>query len=99
MKALTATILALMMALSVPAQADESYCDQISELAEGIMSSRQGGVSMAKAMEIAGDNKLFKGMMVDAYETGRYIVESNQRREIADFRDKWYLACYKAQED
>ena len=37
--------------------------------------------------------------MVDAYETGRYIVESNQRREIADFRDKWFLACYKAQED
>ena len=98
MKALIAT-LTLSMALSLPAQADESYCDQISELAEAMMSSRQAGVSMAKAMKVTGDNKLFKGMMVDAYETGRYIVESNQRREIADFRDKWYLACYKAQED
>ena len=98
MKTLIAT-LALLMALSVPAQAEPASCQQIAELAKSIMTARQKGVSMSKVMEIAGDNKLFKEMMVDAYETGRYIVESNQRRETADFRDKWYLACYKAQED
>ena len=97
MKTLIAT-LALLMALSTPAQADESYCDQISGLAEAMMSSRQAGVSMAKAMKVTGDNDLFKAMMVDAYETARYSVESNQQRKIEDFRDKWYLACYKSLE-
>jgi len=97
MKTLIAT-LTLSMALSLPAQADDPYCNQISGLAEAMMSSRQAGVSMAKAMKVTGDNDLFKAMMVDAYETARYSVESNQQRKIEDFRDKWYLACYKSLE-
>jgi len=33
--------------------------------------------------------------VVEAYEVRRHPAPMWQEREIDDFRDKWYLACYK----
>jgi hypothetical protein len=95
MKALTATILALLMALSAPALAKPAICEQIAELAKSIMTARQKGVSMVEMMGVGEDGSLTEVIVVDAYEEGRYRVEANQHRRVADFRDEWFMACYK----
>jgi hypothetical protein len=96
MKALTATILALLMALSAPALAKPASCEQIAELAKSIMTARQKGVSMVEMMGVGEDGSLTEVIVVDAYEEGRYRVEANQQRRIADFRDEWFMVCYKS---
>ena len=96
MKALTATILALLMALSAPALAKPASCEQIADLAKSIMTARQKGVSMVEMMGVGEDGSLTEVIVVDAYEEGRYRVEANQHRRVADFRDEWFMACYKS---
>ena len=97
MKTLTALTLAILMALSTTATAlaKPASCEQIAELAKSIMTARQKGVSMVEMMGVGEDGSLTEVIVVDAYEEGRYRVEANQQRRIADFRDKWYMACYK----
>ena len=53
MKTLIAT-LALLMALSAPALAEQSVCEKIAGLAESIMDARQSGVSVVDAMGTSG---------------------------------------------
>ena len=96
MKALTATILALLMALSAPALAKPASCEQIAELAKSIMTARQKAVSMVEMMGVGEDGSMTEVIVVDAYEEGRYRVEANQQRRIADFRDEWFMVCYKS---
>ena len=96
MKTLTALTLAILMALSTTATAlaKPASCEQIAELAKSIMTARQKGVSMVEMM--GEDGSLTEVIVVDAYEEGRYRVEANQQRRIADFRDEWFMACYKS---
>ena len=98
MKALTALTLAILMALSTtaPALAKPASCEQIAELAKSIMTARQEGVSMVEMMGVGEDGSLTEVIVVDAYEEGRYRVEANQHRRVADFRDEWFMACYKS---
>ena len=95
MKTLIAA-LALMMALSAPAQAEQSVCEKIAGLAESIMDARQSGVSVVDAMGTSGGSAMIERMIIEAYEAHRYKAEIWQTGEIADFRDKWFLYCYKS---
>jgi len=95
MKTLIAT-LALMMAPSTPAQAEQASCEQIAELAESIMDARQSGLSVVDAMGASGGSAMIERMIIEAYESHRYKAEIWQTGEIADFRDKWFLYCYKS---
>jgi len=97
MKTLTATTLALLMALSAPALAKPASCDQIANVAKSVMSGRQGGVSMGTLVGIAKGNALIEKMVVEAYESGRYSTKEIQDRQISEFRDKWFLWCFKAE--
>jgi len=94
MKALT---LALLIALSTPALSavTPKLCSDLSETAATIMEKRQGGASMSQIMEIVTDSKIMQEMVVEAYEVRRHPAPMWQEREIDDFRDKWYLTCYK----
>ena len=98
MKTLTALTLAILMALSTTAAAEEEQasCEQIADLAKSIMTARQKGVSMVEMMGVGEDGSLTEVIVVDAYEEGRYRVEANQQRRIADFRDEWFMVCYKS---
>jgi len=97
MKALTALALAILMALSTTALAEEekASCEQIASIAKTIMTSRQGGVSMVSVMGVARDSELLQKMTVDAYEQGRYFSKEIQERQIQNFHDKWYMWCFK----
>ena len=94
MKALT---LALLIALSSPALATltPELCSNLSETAGTIMQKRQEGVAMVRIMDLMGDSATLQSMVVEAYEVRRHPAPMWQKREINDFRDKWYMACYK----
>jgi len=97
MKALTALTLAILMALSTTALAsvNPELCSKLSTTAGNIMLKRQEGVSMVRIMAMMGDSATLQSMVVEAYEVRRHPAPMWQEREIDDFRDKWYLACYK----
>ena len=94
MKALT---LALLIALSTPTMASVTpeLCSKLSTTAGNIMLKRQEGVSMVRIMAMMGDSATLQSMVVEAYEVRRHPAPMWQEREIDDFRDKWYLTCYK----
>jgi hypothetical protein len=103
MKKLLSLTLALTI-LSSPLMAQETgeetmeksdYCETISELAEQIMTTRQNGVSLSDALGIS-ELDLVRAMVMNAWETPRYSMESLSQREIDDFRDKWHLLCLKS---
>ncbi len=96
MKTLLIT-LAICLFMSAPSQAEESWqetCAAIGNFAETVMENRQAGVSMAKMMELT-DTELLQEIIINAYSSPRYSVERNKKREVADFRDRWYLECVK----
>jgi hypothetical protein len=87
---------ALLAALSAPVSAEkQASCDQIAGIAKSIMVAHQKGVSMATMMGIAKGKDLIEKMTVDAYESNRYFTKEIQQRKIEDFRDRWYLWCFK----
>jgi len=94
MKALT---IALLIALSSPALAalTPELCSKLSDTAGTIMQKRQEGVAMGRIMDLMGDSKIMQEIVVEAYEVRRHPAPMWQEREIDDFRDKWYLTCYK----
>ena len=94
MKALT---LALLIALSTPtfAALTPELCSKLSDTAGTIMQKRQEGVAMGRIMDLMGDSKIMQEIVVEAYEVRRHPAPMWQEREIDDFRDKWYLTCYK----
>ena len=100
MKALTALTLAILIALSTTALAaeeEQASCDQIANVAKSVMSGRQAGVSMGAMVGIAKGNALIEKMVVEAFESGRYSTKEIQDRQISEFRDKWFLWCFKSQ--
>ena len=94
MKAIT---LALLIALSTPvfAAVTPELCSKLSDTAGTIMEKRQGGVAMVRIMDLMGNSKIMQAVVLDAYEVRRHPAPTWQEREIDDFRDKWYLTCYK----
>ena len=98
MRALT---LALLIALSTPALSavTPELCSDLSDTAGTIMQKRQEGVAMVRIMDLMGDSKIMQEIVVEAYEVRRHPAPFWQDREINDFRDKWYLTCYKLIDD
>jgi hypothetical protein len=46
-------------------------------------------------MDLMGDSKIMQAVVLDAYEVRRHPAPFWQDREINDFRDEWFMACYK----
>jgi len=80
------------------AQIDE-YCGLLAEGAEGIMRSRQIGMPLSKALEIAAIPPAlpaYRMMTLVAYELPVYHSDEAQERAAARFRDRMHLECLKA---
>jgi len=96
MKALLLTI----ALVATPVVAEEeitkaSICDVYGQVAEAIMTARQGGVSMSKAMGIAADDELVKSLVIEAYGQPAYSTKSIKDKTIRDFANDFLVACYK----
>lgn len=76
--------------------AEDANCPQLSQLAGMFMKGRQEGVTMARAMEIAGNNKVMQLMVEQAYSQSRYSTEEFKQRKIQEFSNEWFMTCYKA---
>ena len=91
--------LAMALILATPAIADECVhetCSAISSFAETVMTSRQNNVPMQAMMDITETkDELFRSIIVDAYSQPRWSAPENRRNAIHEFRDTWYLWCYK----
>lgn len=90
MKLLLATLLLM------PLMAHAGTCEELSDLSGSIMKARQSGVSMQKAMAIAGDDKYTRSKVIQAYEHSRFQTDEYQMRAISDFSDKAYLECIRS---
>ena len=90
--------LILSVAVATPAFASDAteVCKEIEEVAEAVMDARQKNASLVKMLEFAGDNEVFKGMTMDAYEQRAMQTPENKARQRADFANKWAMICIKA---
>jgi hypothetical protein len=73
----------------------KEICNDVSSFAKSIMSARQHGVSMSKAMELSGNNKLAESFVIDAYSKSSFSTEEYQDKTIREFADEAYLSCIK----
>ena len=95
MKILILSILALIFTPQT-AKADPVDCEGMARIASIVMEKRQNGAAMSDIIKIVKGNSLAERMAVEAYEVRRFKAPIWQATEVADFRDKWYLDCYKA---
>lgn len=63
----------LLIALSTPVLADKGYCADIAGIAHTIMEVRQNGTAMSKLFEVVGEDTILKVIIVNAYESRRYV--------------------------
>lgn len=79
-----------------PAESAEDECATFHKYAATVMDARQAGVAMPEMMEIAGDSKLLKHIVVQAYKQARFGSEKMQKRQVDDFANDIYLECFEA---
>lgn len=89
-------ITAAIIAMATSAQAQEDPCPAFGGLAETMMIARQSGLPMSQMMELAGEEDIFRRMVIDAYDRPRYGTEEIQRLEIQDFRNEIEMDCYRS---
>ncbi len=86
---------------------DDSICDSMIKVAEGIMRNRQNGTPIASSLEVVNSIKdgtpaneavstLTKQMVIQAYEMPSFSTESYKDDAIREFGAKQYLACMRA---
>jgi len=59
------------------------------------MEHRQLGTSMSKIMKLSGSDEIGRKIVVDAYENPRWSTESSIKKSIENFKNKWFLSCFK----
>jgi hypothetical protein len=87
-------IIAALLTAPVYAQ-NTNTCKEIEALANTVMSARQNGVQMMQMIEVAGDVKAIKTMIIQAYEVPLYNMDKNKVAAIREFTNEWVLACVK----
>lgn len=95
MKKLIALTALLTSCAPVIAATPDPLCTQISEVAALTMKNRQNGVTLAKALPMAGDSKLPQRMVIDAYQQGAYSSPDNMIRQQQDYANEWMLDCLR----
>jgi hypothetical protein len=83
------------------ARADDAFCQQLGELAKGVMHNRQIGVNMSDMMKIANNGRpegpVLRDLVIMAYDTPQYSTEEMQTSAAQEFANKVQLNCYKTQ--
>ncbi|NLR98689.1 hypothetical protein HGP17_17865 [Rhizobium sp. P38BS-XIX] len=100
-------ILGCMIALSTLmggatiARADDAFCQQLGELAKGVMQNRQIGVNMSDMMKVADSGRpegsVLRNLVMMAYDTPQYSTEAMQSAAVQEFANQIQLTCYKSQ--
>ena len=100
----SAIVLAATVLVGTAVKADELgvYCSSMAQLAEGVASAHQAGVSlgvllskMEKTIAPEGQSAT-RSLIVAIYDRPRFRTEENQKQEIADVRDEMHVECLKS---
>lgn len=94
MKRILAIAFLLAASSAAPASNFDLLCEKVGARAEGIMEAHQLEVPIGKSMAIA-STRLWKQLVMKAYDGPRYSTKQHRDRAIARFRDDIQLACYK----
>jgi len=78
-----------------PREKAMAYCKVMSEFAHLAMEHRQAGTQMSKIIEVAENDNLLQGVLVEAYSRPRYDTKESQGREVVDFENEVYALCVK----
>jgi superfamily II DNA or RNA helicase len=80
----------------------EGNCKALSKTNALIMKARQNNMSMSEVMEIVGSEKYDKnfqkhirGVIIRAYDSPRFTLESYQQQAIDDFENEAMLNCIR----
>ena len=102
MKKIIATLTSLLLFTPLSSYAEESkkidpteVCSTFEELAGLIMEHRPLGTPMSKIMKVSGSDEIGRKIVVDAYERSRFSTESYQKKSIENFKNEWFLSCFK----
>lgn len=89
-------LMAVTSSLAATANDKHRACETTGKLAESMMTARQAGVPLEKAMKKV-MNIYPKGdlLLLDAYKHPRFTSEKYQKRAIQDFKEATLLECYK----
>lgn len=83
------------------ARADDAFCQQLGELAKGVMRNRQIGVNMSDMMKIADSGRVegpvLRNLVIMAYDTPQFASDAMQADAIQEFANQIQLTCYKLQ--
>ena len=81
---------------------NEKLCKSISITAGSIMKARQSGYKMSELMDLFSRHDVsenvyitVKGLVVQAYDSPRFMHENNITKAIVDFENDVYLECTK----
>ena len=69
----------------------EAFCTRMAEIAEGIMRSRQNGIPLIRAMEIAGGNETMEDWILRAYSKPSFGSDWM----IQEFRNDIEVECWR----
>lgn len=101
MKKLFLTVIMVIGSVTT-AQANDVLCAAYASTAATIMSARHEGVPMADMLNILKDpdysahtKNIHKKIIINAYSLPRFEIEKNQKKSIADFRDRVHVDCLK----
>lgn len=89
-------IIGIALLLAVPttyADNSDGVCDAVHEIATNVMSARQNGVSVRRAMEVMGGKAIGRDIVLDAYKETRWNSESTKERAVSEFANDYYLEC------
>lgn len=93
--------LILLAALVAPVMASQSElpvqerCELTAEFAKDVMTLRQGGYPLPDLLSKVSDGN-GKRIVIAAYSKAIYSGDEWQQKVINEFRDNWFLMCYKA---
>lgn len=77
-----------------------SLCNSVGKYAESIMASRQAGMPLHKALEVANSDPLpghdVMNVVLDAYRHPKFSVEINRQAMITEFGNQIHLGCITA---
>jgi hypothetical protein len=94
-------VLSIFMEGATVARADDVFCQQLGELAKGVMHNRQIGVNMSDMMKVANrgrpEDSVLRDLVIMAYGTPQYSTDEMQASVVQEFANKVQLSCYTAQ--
>ena len=81
----------------LPEQGDwPRICATFGQVAEKIMTDRQGGMSRTQMIQSVHGDSLFEYIVVEAYKVPQTSTDRMQKKTIEEFRDRIYQECVSA---